>query len=86
MNLIVVDQTGSKSEELTMSETVPAGRLVGRVVQMMNLPSVGHDGQPLSYKFHHKRTGRQLADDETLVEAGVADNDMLRVVADITAG
>jgi hypothetical protein len=86
MDLTVVDQTGSKSEDVTVSETIAAGRLVGRVVQLMNLPSVGHDGQPLSYKFHHKRSGRQIADDETLVEAGVADNDVLRVVADITAG
>jgi uncharacterized ubiquitin-like protein YukD len=40
----------------------------------------------LSYKFHHKQTGRQIADDETLEDAGVSDGDVLRLVAEITAG
>ena len=46
----------------------------------------GPDGQPLSYKFHHKQSGRQIADEETLEEAGVRQGDVLRLVAEITAG
>jgi hypothetical protein len=86
MDLTVVDATGNKTEEVTVPETVAAGRIVGRLVQMLQLPGVGPDGQPLSYKFHHKQSGRQINDNETLVDAGVHDNDVLRLVAEITAG
>ena len=40
----------------------------------------------MSYKFHHKASGRQLLDGETLVQAGVKDGDILRVQPEITAG
>jgi len=86
MDLTVVDATGNKTEEVTVPETVAAGRIVGRLVQMLQLPGVGPDGQPLSYKFHHKQSVRQINDNETLVDAGVHDNDVLRLVAEITAG
>ena len=86
MDLTVVDATGAKTEEVSVPETVAAGRIIGKLVQMLQLPSVGPDGQPLSYKFHHKQSGRQINDNETLADAGVHDNDVLRLVAEITAG
>lgn len=86
MDLTVVDATGNKTEEVSVPDTVAAGRIVGKLVQLLQLPSAGPDGHPLSYKFHHKQSGRQIADDETLAEAGVSDNDVLRLVAEITAG
>lgn len=86
MDLTVVDATGNKTEEVSVPETVAAGRIVGRLVQLLELPSVGPDGQPLSYKFHHKQSGRQINDNETLADAAVRDNDVLRLVAEITAG
>lgn len=86
MDLTVVDATGNKSEEVTVPGDVAAGRIVGKLVELLQLPSVGPDGQPLSYKFHHKQSGRQIDDNETLVGAGVGDNDVLRLVAEITAG
>jgi hypothetical protein len=86
MDLTVVDATGNKTEEVTVPDTVAAGRIVGKLVTLLQLPTVGPDGQPLSYKFHHKQTGRQVNDNETLADAGVSDNDVLRLVAEITAG
>ncbi|MGH2959880.1 MAG: EsaB/YukD family protein [Solirubrobacterales bacterium] len=86
MDLTVVDATGNKTEEVSVPETVPAGRIVSKLVQLLQLPATGPDGQPLSYKFHHKQSGRQISDDETLADAGVAENDVLRLVAEITAG
>lgn len=86
MDLTVVDATGNKTEEVSVPENVAAGRIVGKLVGLLQLPTVGPDGQPLSYKFHHKQTGRQVNDNETLADAGVNDNDVLRLVAEITAG
>ena len=39
----------------------------------------GPDGAPLSYRFHHKASGRQLGDTETLGSAGVKEGDVLRL-------
>jgi hypothetical protein len=52
----------------------------------MNLPRNSPDGQLMSYKFHHKASGRQLLDTETLTSANVKDNDILRLQPEITAG
>jgi hypothetical protein len=86
MDITVVDATGSKTEEATVPGNAAAGRIMSKLIELMELPSLGPDGQPLSYKFHHKQTGRQIADHETLEEAGVCDGDVLRMVAEITAG
>lgn len=85
-DIIITDATGSRRQEATMPDDAPAIRLIARLIDLMGLPVVGPDGQPLSYKFHHRGTGRQLRDDETLASAGVNDGDTLRLVAEITAG
>jgi WXG100 protein secretion system (Wss), protein YukD len=86
MDLTVIDATGNKTEQVTVPEGVAVGRIVGKLVELLHLPAVGPDGQPLSYKFHHKQSGRQINDGETLLSAGVRENDVLRLVAEITAG
>jgi len=86
MELRIVDATGNKSAAVSVPGDVPSGRIALKMVQVLGLPSQGNDGMPLSYKFHHKQSGRQLADGQTLLQAGVADNDVLRLVAEITAG
>jgi WXG100 protein secretion system (Wss), protein YukD len=86
VDITIVDATGNKTEQATVSPTTAAGRIVAKLVELMELPSLGPDGQPLSYKFHHKQSGRQVSDHETLEQAGVNDGDVLRLVAEITAG
>ena len=86
MDLNIVDATGNKSEDVTVPDNVAVGRIVGKLVEIMQLPVFGPDGHPLSYKFHHKQSGHQINDNVTLREAGVRDDDVLRLVAEITAG
>jgi hypothetical protein len=86
VDIVVVDATGNKTEEASVPPTVASGRIIARLVELMELPAAGPDGQPLSYKFHHKQSGRQIADDETLEDVGVNDGDVLRLVPEITAG
>lgn len=86
MDITVIDATGSKTEEATVPGNAPAGRIMAKLVELMEMPMMGPDGQPLSYKFHHKQSGRQIDDNETLEAAGVGDGDVLRLVAEITAG
>lgn len=86
MDITVVDATGNKTEEASVPGDAASGRIIARLVELMHLPPVGPDNQPLSYKFHHKQSGRQIDDNESLQQAGVKDGDVLRLVAEITAG
>jgi len=86
LTLTISDATGTKVQEATVPADATVIRVVARVVQAMGLPVMGPDGQPLSYKFHHRASGRQLRDDDTLAASSVADGDSLRLVAEITAG
>jgi hypothetical protein len=52
----------------------------------MNLPRHSPDGQLMSYKFHHRASGKQLLDSETLASASVQNGDILRLQPEITAG
>ena len=69
-----------------LPDDAPVNKLVSILVQRLSLPQDGPDGAPLSYKFHHKNSGRQLQDQQTLADAGVEDGDILRLQPEITAG
>lgn len=86
MDITVIDATGNKREEASVPGDAASGRIIAKLVELMELPTMGPDGQPLSYKFHHKQSGRQLDDNQSLEQAGVSDGDVLRLVAEITAG
>ena len=61
-------------------------RLIAVLIERMNLPRHSPDGQAMSYKFHHKASGKQLLDTDTLVSANVKEGDILRLQPEITAG
>ena len=86
VNVKIVDTTGSKEQDATVPDDVPVRRVMAKLIQMMSLPVTGPDGQPMSYKFHHKVSGKQLTDEQTLSDAGVQDGDVLRLQPEITAG
>jgi len=80
------DITSSRSQEVEAPDDVPIARLLVILVERMSLPLSSPDGQIMSYKLHHKRTGQQLLDNQTLAEAGVCYGDDLRLQPEITAG
>ena len=82
----VWDATGSKRVRVEVPPDAPANRLMAVLVDRLSLPRNSPDGQLLSYKFHHRASGRQLLDDESLDSAGVKDGDILRLQPEITAG
>ena len=86
VNVTIVDVTGNKEQQADIPDDAPVRRIVTKLVQMMNLPATSPDGQPMSYKFHHKASGKQLGDDQTLADAGVKEGDVLRLQPEITAG
>lgn len=86
VNVTIVDATGNRNVKAALPDNVIIGKVISSLVPKMRLPMVGPDGAPMSYKFIHKVTGRQLSETQTLGEAGIIDNDVLRLQPEITAG
>ena len=82
----VWDATGTKRQEVQMPTDAPVKRILAVLLEKMNFPQYAPDGQPLSYKFHHKNSGRQIQDSQSLSDAQVQDGDILRLQPEITAG
>ena len=86
VNVTVRDVTGSRHQEATLPANVPVVRVLAALVERMGLPTQGPDGGPISYRFHHRDSGRQLGDADTLSAAGVLDGHTLRLQPEIIAG
>src|SRR4029079_15742959 len=82
----VWDATGNKKQLVEVPADAPVNRVIAVLIERMNLPQHSPDGQLMSYKFHHKASGRQLLDDQTLHNAEVRNGDVLRLQPEITAG
>lgn len=82
----VVDVSRSRGRTVEAPDDVALGRLVVLLVERLSLPLNSPDGQIMSYKLHHQRTGQQLLDHYTLTQAGVVAGDELRLQPEITAG
>lgn len=82
----VWDATGNKRQDVELPDDAPVNRILAVLLEKMNLPRTAPDGQPLSYKFHHKRSGKQLLDEQCLADVGVVEGDVLRLHPEITAG
>lgn len=80
------DATGNKRQEVELPDNAPVNRIIAVLLDKMNLPKNGPDGQPLSYKFHHKASGKQLQDTQCLADVGVKNGDVIRLQPEITAG
>jgi len=86
IRLRVSDISGSRVNEVEAPDDVAVNRILAVLVERMNLPLNSPDGQLMSYKLHHRRTGSQLLDLQTLSQSGVASGDELRLQPEITAG
>jgi uncharacterized ubiquitin-like protein YukD len=86
VNVKIIDATGNKEQEADLPDDAAVRRIIVKLVELMKLPTTAPDGQPMSYKFHHKASGKQLTDEQTLGDAGVKEGDVLRLQPEITAG
>jgi uncharacterized ubiquitin-like protein YukD len=86
VNVQVWDATGTKRQDVQVPDDAPVNRVLAVLLEKMNFPRTAPDGQALSYKFHHRNSGKQLLDEQSLSEVGVKDGDVLRLQPEITAG
>ena len=82
----VSDISGVRAVDVEAPDDVAVARILVVLVERMNLPINSPDGQIMSYKLHHRRSGQQLLDTRTLAEGGVIGGDELRLQPEITAG
>jgi len=81
---VVLPSGGSRTAELP--DDVIVKELIPELTTSLELPVTGPDGRPMSYRLDSKALGRELKEDETLVQAGVPKDDRLMMTADVTAG
>jgi len=81
---LVLPAGGTRTAEVPTD--VPVKELLPELVSLLELPTTGPDGRPMSYRLDSKALGRELQEDETLASAGVPADDRLMLTADITAG
>ncbi len=86
LHLKILDISGSRSREIEAPDDVAIVRILTLLVEKMNLPINSPDGQLMSYKLHHRRSGQQLMESQTFHQAEVRDGDELRLQPEITAG
>jgi len=86
INLEVWDATGNKRVEVQVPDDVAVERILLVLADRLHLPRHAPDGQLMSYKFHHRRLGVQLIDEQTLAAQQVTSGDVVRIQPEITAG
>jgi hypothetical protein len=86
IKLEIWDATGTKRQEVQMPDDAPINRLLVVLLEKLSFPMNAPDGQPLSYKLHHRASGKQLLETQTLADVGVKEGDVLRLQPEITAG
>jgi uncharacterized ubiquitin-like protein YukD len=86
LNLEIWDATGNKKLQAAVPDDVTVDRILIVLVEKLKLPRYNTAGEFMSYKLHHRRLGIQLLDDATLKDQQVEDNDVLRILSEITAG
>ena len=81
---IILPSGGARAAEVP--DDVMIRDLLSEFTSLLELPTVGPDGRPMSYRLDSKALGRELKEDETLASAAIPDGDRLVLTADITAG
>lgn len=81
---LVLPAGGTRTAEVP--DDVPVKELLPELVSLLELPTTGPDGRPMSYRIDSKALGRELQEEETLADAEVPEEDRLMLTADVTAG
>jgi ubiquitin-protein ligase len=81
---IVLPSGGARTADVP--DDISVRDLLAELTSLLNLPTLGPDGRPMSYRIDSKALGRELKEDETLAAANVPANDRIMLTADITAG
>jgi proteasome lid subunit RPN8/RPN11 len=84
----ILDPSGSRKTTAEVPDNVSAERLTGALVPRMSLPVADESGRPINYRLAITRGGEQtqLPPEQTLADAQVQNDDVLRLYAEMQAG
>lgn len=80
VKVTVTDQAGGKTVTAELPTDAQMQRLIPALITKMQLPS------NVQYQIQHKQSGKTLTPTDTLSSAGVKENDVLRLLPNVTAG
>jgi len=85
LRITIIDNIEQKEQKAELPADVPIGRIIPALITKMGLPSIipQSGGAPILYRCIHKGTGMILDGNQTLVEAGVKNGDILMLYPDI---
>ncbi|MCP4404222.1 MAG: hypothetical protein GY801_43805 [bacterium] len=88
IRIAILDPSGSKKTLVEVPDNVATERLINALTQRMGLPQVGQNGRPITYRMTYTREGEEaeLKSDESLAEANIGNDDVLRLYAEMKAG
>jgi len=86
LDITVTDAGGAVTNSVTVPSGAAAVKIIAALVDQLKLPLTSPDGTPMSYKFHHHESSRQIGDATTLADAGVENGHTLRLIPEIIAG
>ena len=79
INIQIWDATSGKLQEVELPDNAPVNRIIPVLLDKMNLPKNGSDGQPLDYKLYLEANGVQLLGTQCLADVGVKDGTVIRL-------
>ncbi len=74
-DILVKLKVGNKSERIPIPDDIVAKELLNELVRVLELPTQQQDGRQIVYKLYHVESDSILSDDESLSDAGVANDD-----------
>lgn len=85
IRVLIYDPTGSKKTPVELPDDVPMRRLIPALVTKMGLPTT-QGANPITYRLDHRSSGKRLGDGDSLADAGVAQEDILSLFPEVSAG
>jgi uncharacterized ubiquitin-like protein YukD len=82
----ILDSTENKELKVRLPGAVPVKDILIKMTKKMEMPVTGPEGNSISYALILKASGEKLSEKQTLDEAGVQEEDILRLQVEITAG
>lgn len=85
ISVTIVNPSQNTQRPATVPDHVPANDIIRALVTQLGLP-LQHNDERVSYRLHHKQSGRMIAGQQSLADAGVRSGHVLRLQAELVAG
>jgi proteasome lid subunit RPN8/RPN11 len=88
LQLTILDPIGVRKTLVEVPDDVATQRMIKALVNRMGLPPIDAHGQPISYRLLFSQNGSdvQLQPEQTFAEAGIRNNDLLRLQTEMIGG